>query len=447
MNQISFFDKDIKTSSFREFGLDFSIVSVLDEIGYVKPTLIQESAIPNILSGADFIGAAQTGTGKTAAFVLPIINRLVPFANNSISPARHLLRSLILVPTRELADQVYECVKLYSKNTNLRSLVLFGGVDLEHQKDLLHKGCEILVATPGRLIAHIIQRNVSLVNVDILVLDEADRMLDMGFIPDVDRIVRMLPKKRQSLLFSATFSEDVRKLGLTYLKDPVEADVTVPNSIADTVKQISYKVLSNEKYDAILFLIRSTEMKHVIVFTNTKIGANKLASYLSSNKISADCIHGDRTQKERIRILNDFKSSNLDVLVATDVVARGLDIAGISHVVNFDIPHNAEDYVHRIGRTGRANNEGIAVSLYYSEEEIYLLGIEKLTKSIIPRLEICYKSKAPATYNRSRTPIILDDKGSNNIIHGFDPINDKSILSAKIMSKIALLLGGTGRRL
>ncbi|AGF48521.1 ATP-dependent RNA helicase RhlE [Candidatus Kinetoplastibacterium oncopeltii TCC290E] len=446
MNQISIFDKDVKLNSFSSFGLDDSILSVLNEIGYIKPTLIQESAIPNILEGFDFIGAAQTGTGKTAAFILPIINKLIPFANNSVSPARHLLRSLILVPTRELADQVYECIKLYSKNTKLRSLVLFGGVDLEQQKDLLHKGCEILVATPGRLIAHINQKNISLINVDTLVLDEADRMLDMGFIPDVDRIVGMLPKNRQSLLFSATFSEGIRKLGLTYLKDPVEADVTVPNSIADTVQQISYKIFNNDKYAAMLFLIRSAGMKHAIVFTNTKIGANKLASYLSLNKVNTDCIHGDKTQKERIRILNDFKLGELDILVATDVVARGLDIVGISCVINFDIPHNAEDYVHRIGRTGRANKEGSAISLYYQEEDIYLLEIEKLTKSIIPRLDFCCNDKNDSIhYDRCRKPIILAYNGIRNV--GFKDYlnNNHTVDTNKITAKIAFLLGGSGR--
>ncbi|AGF49238.1 DEAD/DEAH box helicase [Candidatus Kinetoplastidibacterium galati] len=443
MNQISIFDKDVQLNSFRSFGLDNSILRVLDEIGYIKPTLIQESAIPNILSGSDFIGAAQTGTGKTAAFVLPIINRLIPFANNSVSPARHLLRSLILVPTRELADQVYECVKLYSKNTELRSLVLFGGVDLEQQKVLLHRGCEILIATPGRLIAHMSQKNVSLINVDILVLDEADRMLDMGFMPDVDRIVGMLPRKRQSLLFSATFNEDVRKLVLTYLKNPVEADVTVPNSIADTVKQISYKIANNDKYAAILFLIHSVKMKHAIVFTNTKIATNKLASYLISNNVRADSIHGDKNQKERIRILNDFKLGELDILVATDVVARGLDIACISCVINFDIPHNPEDYVHRIGRTGRANKEGSAISLYYPEEEIHLLGIEKFTRSIIPRLDLFYNSKNISN-NRYAKPIILDVNETKKIGLSHD-YNKSDVHATKNANKIALLLGGTGR--
>lgn len=379
---------DISTANFSDFGLHPSILAAIAATGYTTPTPIQAQAIPMVLDGRDVMGAAQTGTGKTAAFTLPILHRLMQFANTSASPARHPVRALILTPTRELADQVSDSVIKYSKDTPLRSAVVFGGVDIGPQRDALRRGCEVLIATPGRLLDHVEQKNVNLSQVGILVLDEADRMLDMGFLPDLDRIVRLLPAKRQGLLFSATFSNDIRKLGRSYLKNPAEIEVAARNATADTVTQIAYPLASEQKRAAVVHLVKSRGFNQVIVFSNTKIGTGRLARELVRDGVKAESIHGDKSQLDRMKALDAFKAGELEVLVATDVAARGLDVAGVPCVINYDLPYNAEDYVHRIGRTGRAGALGEAIALFTPDEERYLLDIEKLIKAKIPRGEL-----------------------------------------------------------
>lgn len=374
-----------ETTSFSSFGLAPGILQAIDEAGYTSATPIQAAAIPLAIAGRDVMGAAQTGTGKTAAFALPILHRLMPFANTSASPARHPVRALILTPTRELADQVYESVALYSSKVPLRATVVFGGVDIRPQRDALRQGCEILIATPGRLLDHVEQKNVNLSQVGLLVLDEADRMLDMGFLPDLDRIVRLLPQGRQGLLFSATFSNEIRKLGRTFLHNPVEVEVARRNATADNVTQVAYALSGDDKRQAVVHLVKSRSLNQVIVFSNTKIGASRLARLLAQDGIKAESIHGNKSQIERMKALEAFKAGELEVLVATDVAARGLDVAGVPCVINYDLPYNAEDYVHRIGRTGRAGASGEAIAFYAPDEERHLFDIEKLIKLQIPR--------------------------------------------------------------
>lgn len=376
---------DAPSRTFADFALHPLLLQSIAETGYTTPTPIQAQAIPVVVAGRDVMGAAQTGTGKTAAFTVPILHRLMPLANASASPARHPVRALILTPTRELADQVYESVKRYSKRTPLRSAVVFGGVDIGPQKEALRQGCEVLVATPGRLLDHVEQKNVNLGQVGILVLDEADRMLDMGFLPDLERIIRLLPAQRQGLLFSATFSNEIRKLGRSYLNSPVEIEVAARNATADTVSQIAYKMSGEAKRAAVVHLVKSRGLKQVIVFSNTKIGTARLARQLERDGVKAESIHGDKTQADRMKALDAFKAGDLEVLVATDVAARGLDVAGVPCVINYDLPHNSEDYVHRIGRTGRAGATGEAIALFTDAEERYLLDIEKLIKRPVPR--------------------------------------------------------------
>ncbi len=381
-------------ATFTDFGLHPSLLQAVADTGYTTPTPIQAAAIPLVLDGRDVMGAAQTGTGKTAAFTLPILHRLMPLANTSASPARHPVRALILAPTRELADQVHESVVAYSKHTPLRSCVVFGGVDIGPQRDALRRGCEVLVATPGRLLDHVEQKNVNLSQVGIFVLDEADRMLDMGFLPDLDRIVRLLPVRRQGLLFSATFSNDIRKLARSYLNDPAEVEVAARNATADTVSQVVYHLAPADKRAAVVQLVKSRGLRQVIVFSNTKIGCSRLARELIRDGVTAESIHGDKSQGDRMKALEAFKAGELEVLVATDVAARGLDVAGVPCVINYDLPHNAEDYVHRIGRTGRAGASGEAISFYTTEEERLLADIEKLIRRKLPRGEINLPPKA-----------------------------------------------------
>jgi ATP-dependent RNA helicase RhlE len=376
---------DTPAATFSDFGLHPSILLAVAATGYTTPTPIQAQAMPIVMDGRDVMGAAQTGTGKTAAFTLPILHRLMQFANTSASPARHPVRALILTPTRELADQVSDSVIEYSKSTPLRSTVVFGGVDIGPQREALRRGCEVLIATPGRLLDHVEQKNVNLSQVGILVLDEADRMLDMGFLPDLDRIMRLLPAKRQGLLFSATFSNEIRKLGRTYLNNPAEIEVAARNATAENVTQIAYAMPSSEKRAAVVHLVKSRGFNQVIVFSNTKIGTSRLARELARDGIKAESIHGDKSQLDRMKALEAFKAGELEVLVATDVAARGLDVAGVPCVINYDLPYNAEDYVHRIGRTGRAGASGEAIAFFAPEEERFLLDIEKLIKFKIPR--------------------------------------------------------------
>ena len=382
--------------TFADFGLAPEIQRALAEQGYTHPTPIQEQAIPVVLQGRDVMGAAQTGTGKTAGFSLPIIQLLLAHASSSMSPARHPVRALILTPTRELAVQVAENVKAYAKHTPLRSTVVFGGMDMKPQTVILRGGVEIVIATPGRLLDHIEQKNISLGQVQMLVMDEADRMLDMGFLPDLQRIINLLPKQRQNLMFSATFSPEIKKLAATFLNDPLTIEVARSNQTADKVTQVVYKVTEDQKHALVAHLLRQRDLKQVIVFSNTKIGASRLARVLEQEGMSATAIHGDKSQQERMAALEAFKKGEIDVLVATDVAARGLDISDLPCVINFDLPYNAEDYVHRIGRTGRAGASGDAISIYSDKDERLLADIEKLIKQSIKRGELAGFSPAPA---------------------------------------------------
>jgi ATP-dependent RNA helicase RhlE len=370
---------------FDHFGLDARIIAAIKAMGYQTPTPIQSKAIPIVMQGKDVMGAAQTGTGKTAGFALPIIQRLLPQANTSMSPARHAVRALVLTPTRELADQVADNVRKYIAQTPLRCAVVYGGVDMDPQTAALRGGVEIVVATPGRLLDHLQMKNTSLGQVQVVVLDEADRMLDMGFLPDISRILNLLPKERQSLMFSATFSEEIKKLAANFLREPVLVEVARRNATAETITQRVIKVHDSEKGDALLQVLRTHgpdggPMKQVLVFVNAKIECRRLARQLQKQGVNADAIHGDKTQDERMKALEGFKKGEIEVLVATDVAARGLDIVELPFVVNYDVPFNAEDYVHRIGRTGRAGATGVAIMLMTGADERGVQAIEKLTK-------------------------------------------------------------------
>ncbi|MEP7158592.1 MAG: DEAD/DEAH box helicase [Chloroflexota bacterium] len=370
--------------TFDKFGLSPEILRAVTEQGYTTPTPIQDQAIPIVLSARDLMGRAQTGTGKTAAFALPMLELLRKHANTSFSPARHPVRALILAPTRELAVQVHESFRTYGRHVPLRDTVVYGGVQIDPQtKDLL-AGVEILVATPGRLLDHVGQRTVNLSQVEILVLDEADRMLDMGFLPDIKKIVALLPTKRQTLMFSATFSSEIRTLANTLLNNPASVDIEPQTTSAELVDQLVYLVDATRKVELLAGLVRSRNLKQVLVFTRTKLQAGRLASQLNRHNVDAVAIHGDRTQPERERALAGFKSGDIPVLVATDVAARGLDIEALPLVVNFELPHTAHDYVHRIGRTGRAGATGQAISLVAPEEEEYLRAVNRLLKKDLP---------------------------------------------------------------
>ncbi|SPE33613.1 RNA helicase [Burkholderiales bacterium] len=379
--------------SFANLGLSDALVRAVADAGYITPTPIQSQAIPVVLSGADLLGGAQTGTGKTAAFVLPILQRLsttapAPTADTGKRGPARKIRTLILTPTRELAAQVEESVRTYGKHSSVSSCVVFGGVSINPQIDRLRRGIDILVATPGRLLDHCGQRTVDLSAVEILVLDEADRMLDMGFLPDIKRILAILPKRRQNLLFSATFPDPIRALADTLLHSPVSIQVTPRNSTVDAVAQTVHPVDAGRKAELLVHLVKEGNWFQVLVFTRTKHGANKLAARLEKSQIPALAIHGNKSQNARTRALADFKNAKLQVLVATDIAARGLDIEQLPHVVNFDVPHVPEDYVHRIGRTGRAGATGEAVSLVSSEEGGRLRDIERLIKRAITRVVV-----------------------------------------------------------
>jgi ATP-dependent RNA helicase RhlE len=365
---------------FDELGLAPELLRAITEQGYTDPTPIQAQAIPIVLSGKDLMGGAQTGTGKTAAFTLPLLQRILPFASPSPSPARHPVRVLMLAPTRELAIQVHESVKTYSKYVPIRSLCVYGGVDIKPQIAEIRLGVEVLVATPGRLLDLVEQKCLNFGSVQALVLDEADRMLDMGFVPDVTRILNLLPQQRQSLLFSATFSEEIKKLADKMLKSPVLIEVAKRNTVSETITHRVHPVAAESKRALLVKLLRSSDFNQVLVFTRTKIETNKLARELVKAGIKADSIHGDKSQLERLKALEAFKDGSVLVLVATDVAARGLDIDELPHVINFELPHTPEDYVHRIGRTGRAGKQGTAISLVSAHEVQYLVDIEKLIK-------------------------------------------------------------------
>ena len=370
--------------SFDSLGLSADLLKTVAEEGYHTPTPVQADAIPLVLQGRDLLAAAQTGTGKTAAFVLPILDRMREQANTSFSPARHPVRVLILVPTRELAMQVDASVRTYGRTVPLRSTVVYGGIPIDPQIKALRSGVEILVATPGRLLDHVGQRTVNLGQVEILVLDEADRMLDMGFLPDIRRILELLPPRRQNLLFSATFSQEIRDLSRAFLNDPATVEVAPRNTAAEAVRQLVYPVDRDRKEDLLAHLIRQGDLRQVLVFTRTKLAASRLASRLDREGINAVAIHSDRSQPERTRALAEFKSGEIRVLVATDVAARGLDIEDLPVVVNFELPWNPQDYIHRIGRTGRAGATGEAISLVCIDETDLLRGIQRMLRTAIP---------------------------------------------------------------
>lgn len=389
--------------SFNDLGLAPELLKALTDSGYNTPTPIQAQAIPVALAGGDLMAGAQTGTGKTAAFTLPLLQKLLPFANNGASPAKHPVRALVLVPTRELAIQVEASVKTYAKHTPLRSLVVFGGVDIKTQTPHLKSGIEVLVATPGRLLDHIEQKTLQLNQVQILVLDEADRMLDMGFMPDLKRILALLPKQRQNLMFSATFSNEIKKLSDEFLTNPQLIEVARSNATNDNVEQKVYHVAQSDKEALLTQLLKASGVAQVIVFTKTKITASRLSRSLVKSGIAADAIHGDKSQKERIDALDAFKADKITVLVATDVAARGLDISELPMVINYEIPRAPEDYVHRIGRTGRAGASGTAISLVSPEEEKYLLEIEKLIKRQITKETVAIEKTSAKSATRNST--------------------------------------------
>ncbi len=372
--------------SFAALGLSEALVRAVTERGYTSPTPIQAKAIPAVLSGGDLLAGAQTGTGKTAGFVLPILQRLSTTApRKPASGGARPIRVLILAPTRELAAQVEESVVAYSKHLKLSSTAVFGGVNINPQIARLRRGVDILVATPGRLLDHAGQRTVDLSGVEVLVLDEADRMLDMGFIHDIRRVLRLLPAQRQNLLFSATFSDEIKTLADGLLNKPALIEVARRNATADTVAQRVLPVDKARKRELLSHLVREHNWFQVLVFTRTKHGANRLAEQLAKDGIPSLAIHGNKSQNARTRALSEFKSGSLQVLVATDIAARGLDIVELPHVVNFDLPNVPEDYVHRIGRTGRAGAEGEAVSLVSPDENGLLRDIERLIRRELPR--------------------------------------------------------------
>ena len=386
--------------SFSDLGLMPELLRAVEATGYTEPTPIQAQAIPIVLQGKDVLGGAQTGTGKTAGFTLPLLQRLARHANSSPSPAKHPVRALILAPTRELAMQVHESVVTYSKFLPLRSTCIYGGVDMKAQIAELKEGREIIVATPGRLLDHVQQKTVNFNQVELLVLDEADRMLDMGFIPDIKRILSLLPKERQSLLFSATFSEEIKKLADTMLKSPQLIEVARRNTVSETITHRMHPVATDLKRSLLTWLIQHNDMQQALVFCGTKFGASRIAHYLNKQGISADAIHGDKSQNERTKALEAFKAGTIRILVATDVAARGLDIDELPTVINYELPHTAEDYVHRIGRTGRAGKKGEATSLVAPEESGRLADIEKLIKIKIERVTIDgFDQPAPAQHS------------------------------------------------
>jgi ATP-dependent RNA helicase RhlE len=448
--------------TFADFGLDPRVQKAIGEQGYNTPTPIQAQAIPHVLAGKDLMGAAQTGTGKTAAFVLPIIQKLLPGSSSSASPARHPIRALVLTPTRELAVQVAENAANYSRHTDLRSTVVFGGVDMQPQVAQLRSGIEILIATPGRLLDHLGSKTANLSQVEILVLDEADRMLDMGFLPDLQRIINLIPAQRQTLLFSATFSPEIKKLAQSYLRNPVTVEVARQNAAADTVRQVVHMVSAADKQRAITTILeartRQGLSRQCIIFTNSRLGCAKLSRALERDGIKAGSIHGDKSQGERTLTLDAFKSGAIEALVATDVAARGLDIPAMPCVINHELPYNAEDFIHRIGRTGRAGSTGDAIALVDDGEKRLLDDIEKLMKrklQVMPLPELkggktadpfFYKpyqaGAAPAGGTQATPKTSLDDRNPDQPIA--NPIKKAGITLAK--SPVGALLGGMKKK-
>ncbi|PMH43793.1 DEAD/DEAH box helicase [Vibrio sp. 10N.286.49.B3] len=372
-------------SSFAALGLSEYLLSTLDRLNFSQPTSVQEQAIPLILNGKDVLAGAQTGTGKTAAFGLPIIQRLAETSEER-DPFSKIIRSLVLVPTRELAQQVFDNLTTYAESSSLKIVVAYGGTSMNVQTKNLRGGADILVATPGRLLDHLFTRNIILSQTEVLVLDEADRMLDMGFMPDIQRILKRMNEARQTLFFSATFDEKIKTLAHRMMAtDAAKIQVTPKNTTADTVKQMVYPVDKKRKSELLAYLIGSKNWKQVLVFTKTKQGSDALVKELKLDGIKAASINGDKSQGARQKALDDFKSGAVRALIATDVAARGLDIHQLEQVVNYDLPYKAEDYIHRIGRTGRAGNEGLAVSLMSRDEAYLLEAIETLLDNRLPQ--------------------------------------------------------------
>jgi ATP-dependent RNA helicase RhlE len=397
-------DCETITMSFDSLGLCDELLRAVREQGYTQPTPIQAQAIPAVLQGGDLLAGAQTGTGKTAGFTLPMLQRLLKGKPVRDARGRPAIRALVLTPTRELAAQVEESVRTYGKYTTLASMVMFGGVGMQPQIDRLRRGVDILVATPGRLLDHHQQGTLDLSHVEIFVLDEADRMLDMGFIHDIRKVLAIVPPKKQSLLFSATFSDEIKSLADRLLNQPALIEVARRNATAETIAQRVLMVGRERKKDLLAHLIKTGDWHQVLVFTRMKHGANRLAEYLNEQGITAMAIHGNKSQGARTKALSDFKSGDLQVLVATDIAARGIDIDQLPHVVNFELPNVPEDYVHRIGRTGRAGAQGEAVSLVCLDEEVFLRDIEKLIKRSIPRQDMPGFGPAPG---EKAEPIVL----------------------------------------
>ena len=403
--------------SFKNLGLSQPILKAVQEQGYTTPTQVQKQAIPTILEKKDVLAGAQTGTGKTAGFTLPLLELL---SSNAKPGAKHQVRALVLTPTRELAAQVGESVDLYSKYLPINSSIIFGGVGINPQKAALRKGVDIVVATPGRLLDHVEQKTIDLTKIECLILDEADRMLDMGFIRDIKKILAILPKNKQTLLFSATFSDEIKHLADNLLNNPISIEVARRNKSSEMISQVVHHVDKAKKQELLTKLIKDGQWKQVLVFTRTKHGANKLSKYLDQNGITATAIHGNKSQGARTKALADFKANAVRVLVATDIAARGIDIDQLPHVVNFELPNISEDYVHRIGRTGRAGNVGQALSLVCVDEHDYLRDIEKLIKMKIEKIttagfEVDKRIKAePINLGGGRGQKRTSSKPSNN---------------------------------
>lgn len=392
-------DLPLEGMRFDTLPLDPKLLKAVSDSGYETMTPIQAKAIPLVLAGRDVMGAAQTGTGKTAAFSIPLLQKMLVHENTSASPARHPVRALVLAPTRELAVQVAKNIVTYSKHTKLRAAVVFGGMDMKPQTAELKAGVEVVIATPGRLLDHIEAKTCVLNQVEYVVLDEADRMLDIGFLPDLQRILSYLPKQRQTLLFSATFSTEIKRLAESYLQNPLLVEVARPNATATNVEQRFFSVATDDKRAAVIHLLKDRKISQAIVFVNSKLGCARLARSLERDGLRTNALHGDKSQDERLKALDAFKRGDVDVLVATDVAARGLDIADLPAVINFDVPFNAEDYVHRIGRTGRAGASGLAFTLVTAGDRNDLrlsTDIEKLIQKKIQLEPLDLNTERPA---------------------------------------------------
>ncbi|MDX3773827.1 DEAD/DEAH box helicase [Chromatiaceae bacterium AAb-1] len=409
--------------SFAQLDLAAPLLTALNEAGYTSPTPVQLQSIPVIKTGQDLLAGAQTGTGKTAAFTLPLLDRLLQ-QPKKLPPG--MVRVLVLTPTRELAQQVADNIQKYSKYTGLHSAVFYGGVSIRPQYDQAARGLDILVATPGRLIDHLHQKTVDLSQLEVLVLDEADRMLDMGFIHDIKRIMAKLPEQRQTLLFSATYSADIKKLADELLNKPVLIEVAVANQTAEKIAQQAYLVDKHRKRELLSHVIGKQNWQQVLVFVRTKHGADRLAKQLQKDGLSSAAIHGDKSQGARTKALADFKGGKVRILVATDIAARGIDISELPHVVNYDLPQVAEDYVHRIGRTGRAGNTGVALTLVTPEDIKALQEIEKLIRQVI-RMEVMPGYEHDPDY-------VAPEQGKAR--HGQDPAAKKPMKNGTLKAKL-----------